>query len=477
MNIREELTKRFKGKVCRVLGFARSNKPLVSILLDAGATVYVHDKNENIVNDEKYCEFSSRGVSFLTGAEYLSAGLFGDYIFRSPAFRPDLPEIRAAIGKGAELSSEMELFFDYCPCEIIGITGSDGKTTTTTLTHLFLETEFAKVGDRRAYVGGNIGAPLLPLIFEMTEKDVAVVELSSFQLMTMKRSPARALVTNVTPNHLNWHVDMDEYIAAKCNIFWHTGAKMLVANRENEVTREVAKNCDLPVTYFSSRMSDYEDIVPYFKENAKAIYERDGMIVMDNGREKREIVKTDDIRLPGRHNVENYMAAIALTEGHVSTETIQTVAKSFNGVEHRLELVRERDGVKFYNSSIDSSPARTAAALSAISHKPIIICGGSEKGVKFDTLACDLCEKTKAVVLTGDAAPSILAEIEKCPLYDREKLYVIHIPDFDEAVKKAASLAEKGDIVLLSPACASFDHFKDFAHRGNHFKELVNNLK
>ena len=251
---------------------------------------------------------------------------------------------------------------------------------------------------------------------------------------------------------------------------------MLVANRENDVTREVAKNCDLPVTYFSSVMNDYEDIVPYFKENARAIYERDGVIVIDNGREKRDIVKTADIRLPGRHNVENYMAAIALTEGYVSAETIQTIAKSFNGVEHRLELVREKDGVKFYNSSIDSSPARTAAALSAINGKPIIICGGSEKGVKFDTLARDLCEKTKAVVLTGDAAANILAEIEKCPIYDSEKIYVVHIPDFDEAVKTAAALAHTGDIVLLSPACASFDRFRDFAHRGNHFKELVNNL-
>ena len=478
MNIRKMLKERFEGKICRILGFARSNKPLVSILLDAGATVFVHDKNENITSDEKYIEFKEKGVSFIIGEEYLAGGLSGNYIFRSPGFRPDLPEIADAVQNGAMLSSEMELFFEICPCKIIGITGSDGKTTTTTLTHLFLKTEFEKEGKgRRAYVGGNIGAPLLPLVFEMKEEDVAVVELSSFQLQTMKSSPARALITNVTPNHLNWHIDMDEYIAAKCNIYWNRGAESVVLNRENDVTREIAKNCDLPVSYFSSRMTSYRDIVPSFKENAKAIYEDGGRIYIDNGDDRKEILKTADILLPGRHNVENYMSAIALTEGYVTPETVQSIAKTFGGVEHRLELVREVHGVKYYNSSIDSSPTRTAAALSALEVKPIIILGGSEKGVEFDTLAFDLCEKTKAVILTGDAAKNILKAIENCPIYDKNALPVHHIPDFDEAVKKAASLAENGDTVLLSPACASFDHFRDFAHRGNHFKELVNDLK
>lgn len=478
MNIREMLKERFEGKTCRILGFARSNKPLVEILIDAGATVFVHDKNEKVREDEKYAEFLQKGVSFILGESYLEEGLSGDYIFRSPGFRPDIPEITAAKERGAQLSSEMELFFDICPCKIIGITGSDGKTTTTTLTYLFLDTEFKKEGKgRRAYVGGNIGAPLLPLVFEMTKDDVAVVELSSFQLQTMKRSPARALITNVTPNHLNWHIDMDEYIAAKCNIYWNRGAESVVLNRENDITREIAKNCDLPVTYFSSKMTSYQDIVPFFKSNAKAIYESEGTIYLDNGTDRREILKTADILLPGRHNVENYMSAIALTEGYVTPETVQSIAKTFGGVEHRLELVREVHGVKYYNSSIDSSPTRTAAALSALEVKPIIILGGSEKGVEFDTLAFDLCEKTKAVILTGDAAKNILKAIENCPIYDKNALPVHHIPDFDEAVKKAASLAENGDTVLLSPACASFDHFKDFAHRGNYFKELVNDLK
>jgi len=475
VRVQDYFKAKFQGKICRILGFARSNKPLVEMLLSAGARVTVHDKDESIVGGAEYKAYTEQGASFILGEDYLSGGLDADYIFRSPGFRPDLPEIRNAAKNGATLSSEMELFFEICPCPIIGITGSDGKTTTTTLTHLFLEEEF-KGTSRRAYVGGNIGAPLLPLAEKMNENDVAVVELSSFQLQTMRCSPARAVITNITPNHLNWHADMDEYIAAKRNICLHSGVEMLVANAENEETLEIAKNSDLPVTYFSSLKSSYSEIVPSCKENCQAIYEREGVIILDDGKVAKEMIRADDILLPGRHNVENYMCAIALTQGLVSRETIERIAKSFKGVEHRLEFVRELSGVKYYNSSIDSSPTRTAAALRAIKQAPIIICGGSEKGVAFDTLALDLCTLTRAVVLTGQSAQSILLEIEKCPLYDKGRLTVKHIPDFDEAVKIAASLAKEGDIVLLSPACASFDRFKDFAHRGNHFKEIVNNL-
>ncbi len=475
MDIAIYLKNKFENKTCRVLGFARSNKPLVSMLLKAGAKVTVHDKNESIRDDAEYKEYTEKGVEFVLGENYLSDGLLADYIFRSPGFRPDIPEINEAVKGGAVLSSEMELFFEICPCPIIGITGSDGKTTTTTLTHLFLSEEFMGTS-RRAYVGGNIGVPLLPLAEKMTEKDIAVVELSSFQLQTMRKSPSRALITNVTPNHLNWHTDMDEYITAKCNICRHSGCEMLVVNAENDVTREIAKNSDLPITYFSSKRSNYAEIVPFFKENCKAVYEKDGIIYLDNGKTASPILKTDDIILPGRHNVENYMSAIALTQELVSSETVQKAAKTFKGVEHRLEFVREADGVKYYNSSIDSSPTRTAAALGALKKKPIIICGGSEKGVPFDGLACDLCTRTKAVILTGQSAPNILSEIEKCPLYDREKLTVKHIPDFRDAVLAAREIAEQGDIVLLSPACASFDCFRDFAERGDYFKNIVSEL-
>ena len=475
LNIREYLSDKFKNKSCAVLGFARSNKPLVEILLEAGASVTVRDKNVALESDADYIRFSEMGASFLLGESYLN-GLSGDYIFRSPAFRPDLPEIKRAIQSGATLSSEMELFFEVCPAKIIGITGSDGKTTTTTLTHLLLDTECKKKGVGRAYVGGNIGAPLLPLVFNMTEDDFAVVELSSFQLHTMTRSPSVAAITNLSPNHLDWHTGMDEYIDAKLNICRHSPIERLVTNAEDATTREIAEQGDLALTLFSSKANCHENIVPDGKQNCRAIYEYDGVICIDDGAEKREIVAVSDILLPGRHNIENYMTAIALTEGLVSLETVREIATTFKGVAHRLELVREKDGVKFYNSSIDSSPSRTAAALGALPKPPIVICGGYDKKIPFDTLANSLCEKARAVVLTGATAEKILAEIKACPDYDSARLPVIHKPDFREAVIAAAEMAHEGDIVLLSPACASFDAFKDFAARGEYFKEIVNGL-
>ena len=465
---------KFNGKTCQVLGFGRSNKPLIDILLKSGALVTVRDGNGAVLESDDAKSFAERGVAFSLGENYLN-DLDGDYIFRTPGIRHDLPEIAKAVGNGALLTSEMELFFEVCPCPIFGITGSDGKTTTTTLTHLLLSREFEKRGRGKAYVGGNIGAPLLPLAEEMSEDDIAVVELSSFQLQTMKKSPERAVITNITPNHLNWHTDMDEYIAAKCNICFHS-PNSLVANAENDITREIAKNTDLPVTYFSSKRSSYSEIVPFFKENCVAIYEDGGVIFLDDGKTKEEIIKTEDILIPGRHNVENYMAAIAITRGLVSSETVREIATTFAGVEHRLELVREKDGVRFYNSSIDSSPTRTAAALSALPKAPIIILGGSDKNIPFDGLALDVCQKTKAAIVTGESAPKILDAIYNCPEYDAGRVEIKHIDDFNEAVLAAAEMAESGDIVLLSPACASFDHFKDFAERGRFFKQIVNEL-
>lgn len=475
LDIREYLSDKFKNKKCNVLGFARSNKPLVEILLAAGATITVRDKNEGLTSDADYKRFSDAGACFVLGEDYLY-DLSGDYIFRSPAFRPDLPEIKSAVKNGAILSSEMELFFEVCPAKIIGITGSDGKTTTTTLTHLLLDTECKAKGRGRAFVGGNIGTPLLPLVFDMTKDDFAIVELSSFQLHTMTRSPSVAAITNLSPNHLDWHTGMDEYIDAKLNICRHTPIERLVTNAENAITREIAEKNELALTLFSSKANRYCDIIPSGKTNCRAIYEDGGIIYIDDGKKREKILATSDILLPGRHNVENYMTAIVLTEGLVSLETVSKVATTFRGVAHRLELVREKNGVKFYNSSIDSSPSRTAAALGALPKAPIVICGGYDKKIPFDTLAKSLCEKAKAVVLTGDTAEKIFAEITACADYDSARLPVMHKPDFSEAVIAAADLAQDGDIVLLSPACASFDHFKDFAARGEYFKEIVNGL-
>ena len=410
-----------------------------------------------------------------------------DIIFRSPGIRPDVPQLRDAVARGAILTSEMELFFERTPTPVFAITGSDGKTTTTNLTYQLLKTQFERdFPARRVYIGGNCGTPLLPRVGAMTADDIAVAELSSFQLFTVKKSPTRAVITNITPNHLNWHPDMAEYIAAKCNIYTHEGCTHLTLNADLAVTaslsEQVLQSTALPITLFSSTKHSFEEIFPVHRAGCTAIFGRDDgdgrgeILYYSDGKTETPVLPVSRIRLPGRHNVENYMAAISLTWGTVDRETIDAVASTFPGVEHRLELTRVVRGVTYYNSSIDSSPTRTAAALSALSKKPIVICGGYDKHLPFAPLADALCARAKAVVLTGATAQKILDALLACPAYDADKLPVRLVPDFDGAVMAAHGMAQEGDIVLLSPACASFDAFPNFEVRGNHFKQLVNGL-
>ena len=365
----------------------------------------------------------------------------------------------------------MELFFKLTKSNIIAVTGSDGKTTTTTLTHLFLSKQLERHGGARAYVGGNIGAPLLPKYEEMTERDYAVLELSSFQLMTMGKAPSRAAITNVTTNHLNWHADMDEYIRAKRNVFGEE--TLLVLNAENDITRDIANERGRDMILFSSKKASFDEIVSSAMKNVSAVFLRNGKLVYSDGSTEDIILDASEIKLAGIHNVENYMTAIALTWGLVDKDIYAEVASSFGGVEHRLEFVREYMGVKYYNSSIDSSPTRTSAALSAIKTPKIVICGGYDKNIPFEPLADALCENAKCAVLTGAAAMKIKNALLSCPKYSPENLKIVEEDDFDDAVLTARDCAESGDTVLLSPACASFDRFSNFEERGNHFKKLV----
>lgn len=473
------VSEKLKGAVCAVLGYGVSNKPLVEWLMAHGAkSVTVRDKRseENMRSAGDLERIVAAGASYIAGEGYLD-GITEDIIFRSPGIRPDAGDIPSAVKRGALLSSEMELFFELCPCEIFAVTGSDGKTTTTTVTSIILEEACRRRGGK-VYRGGNIGNPLLPELERMTPNDICVVELSSFQLMTMQRSPSRAIITNITPNHLNWHTDMDEYVAAKCNVCMHDPISRLVVNAENGVTFEIARNSDVPVTYFSSKRTSYDAIVPEYKRagGTLAVYEREGVIYISDGQSERAVMSTDSIKLPGRHNVENYMAALAICEGYAEFKDVEQVARTFGGVPHRLELVDVVGGVKYYNSSIDSSPTRTIAALSAMDH-PIIICGGQDKHVPFDTLAVELCKSTKAVVLTGEARGQILDALKNHPLYSPEKLPTYIEPKFRDAVLKASQLADDGDTVLLSPACTSFDQFNNFAERGECFKSIVKEIK
>lgn len=467
MQLRESVIEYLKGKRCAVLGLGISNRPLCDFLCDHGAIVTACDRKDAAeIKDRE--SLLRRGVRLVTGEGYLNPLLEDsfDLIFRSPGIRPDLHEIVEAIENGASLTSEMELFLDLTPATVIGVTGSDGKTTTTTLISLFL-TEAGKRTGRRVFLGGNIGTPLLPRLYEMTKEDFAVVELSSFQLMTMQRSPARAVITNLSPNHLNWHLDMDEYVDAKCNIYRNEGNQFVVLNRENETSWALSDAVETLIKPFSSDES---------RELTTGICLRDGVIGLPNGDGTLPILRTDRIRLPGRHNIENYMAAILATEGLVSVEDIAAVADSFTGVPHRLELVREKDGIRFYNSSIDSSPSRTVAALSAIDRPPVMICGGRDKHVPFAPMADAICRKAVGVILTGEAAGQIHEAIKASPYYRPETIPILHVPEFDDAVRAAARMAREGEAVLLSPGCTSFDAFRNFEERGERFRSVVEAL-
>ena len=473
---RETILDRIRTSRAAVLGFGVSNIPLVRFLLETGAKeITVYDKKDFEALGVVARELAAKGVKFVTGRRSLEE-IGGARLFRSPGIRPDADGIIRALTRGARLTSEMELFFELTPATVIGITGSDGKTTTTTLVYKILSEELEKKGGGRVYVGGNIGEPLLPKVNEMTKADYAVVELSSFQLSTMRQSPVRAVVTNITPNHLDWHNDMREYTEAKYNICRHHEITRTVLNAENSITRAFAGALSSGVTLFSSKKNSFEEIVGEL-HGARAVFEHDGEIVVSDGTVERIMLKTADIKLVGRHNVENYMAAIGVLDGLVSAKSVETVAKTFGGVEHRLEFVRELDGVKYYNSSIDSSPTRTAAALSALSEKPIVICGGYDKNIPFDGLGDTLCVRAKAVVLMGATAPAIRAAVENAVYYAESELPLYDADGLEAAVTKARELASEGDTVLLSPACASFDMFENFAVRGNTFKKIVNSME
>lgn len=467
MELREKVTEMLSGRRCAVLGLGISNRPLCDFLLEHGAIVTACDKKPQGEIEGAHA-LALRGVTLSTGDGYLSplkCEAF-DYVFRSPGFRPDIEEIASAVGRGAVLTSEMELFLDLTPATVIGVTGSDGKTTTTTITSLLLE-EAGKRTGHRVFLGGNIGSPLLPRLYEMKAGDYAVVELSSFQLMTMQRSPARAVITNLSPNHLNWHVDMDEYVKAKCNIYRNAGNEFIVLNRENATAWSLAQTAGTEVLPFSS---DEARVL------SCGIVRRGGVIgaIDENG--FTPLLDEREIRLPGVHNIENYEAAIAVTLGLVTRDEILSVARRFTGVKHRLEPVREKDGVIYFNSSIDSSPSRTVAALSAIPRPPVVICGGRDKHVPFAPMADALCKTAVGIVLTGEAAGQIYDAIKASPLYRPETIPILCVPEFDEAVRAAARMARSGEAVLLSPGCTSFDAFKNFEERGERFRAVVEGL-
>ena len=439
-----------RGKKIAVLGLGVSNRPLVQLLLEYGCDVTGCDRVTREKLDEPVLALERAGCHLRLGEDYL-AGLQADVVFRTPGMHPGNPAICRLREQGAEITSEMDVFFRVAPCHLIAVTGSDGKTTTTTLI-----AEMLKAAGKTVWLGGNIGTPLLPLCRRMQAEDYAVVELSSFQLMDMTRSPQRAVVTNLAPNHLDVHKDMEEYVQAKKNIFrFQKPGDLLVLNADNAITAGFSGAGE---THFFSR-----------KAATNCVWQEGDWIV----RRGQKVLNVQDILLPGVHNIENYMAAMAAVEGLVSDECICSVAKNFGGVEHRIELVRIKDGVKFYNDSIASSPSRTIAGLRSFSQKVILIAGGYDKHIPYDVLGPEICAHVSRLFLCGATAGKIRTCVEAQP---GQKPEMVDCGNFDSAVQAAARAAQPGDIVLMSPASASFDQFKNFMERGDRFKQLVKEL-
>lgn len=455
---KEQFFTSIQGKTVTFCGIGRSHMPLIRLFQEKGALVSARDKRSLEELGENGKALQEWGVQLILGENYLE-DLREDIIFRTPGMKYHLPQLEAARKRGAAVTSEMEVFFQLCPCKIYAVTGSDGKTTTTSII-----AELLKAQGKTVHLGGNIGKPLLPEIESIQPEDCAVVELSSFQLISMRESPDVAVVTNLSPNHLDVHKDMQEYIDAKKNILLHQGAfSRTVLNAGNEITASFA-----PQVRGDCWM---------FRRGAPV--ERgvwcDGETIYVHG---QPLLPISQIRIPGWHNVENYMAAIAAVWGDVEPETIRRVAETFAGVEHRAEFVRELRGVKYYNDSIATSPTRVISGmLSLFPQKILLIAGGYDKHIPFEPLGPAVCDKVKTLILLGDTAQKIQDAVQAAPQYQEGCPEILRVDNMEQAVAAAAAHAQQGDIVSLSPACAAFDLYPNFEVRGRHYKDIVNGLQ
>lgn len=499
----EQFKKDIVTKRVAVLGIGISNTPLIRYLGKMGVQITAFDKAEASALGPTMDVLKGLNIKYSLGLNYLDALHGFDVIFKTPKVRFDIPELLREAEAGVEVTSEMEVFCKLCPARIFAVTGSDGKTTTTTLIYKILTQHGYK-----CWLGGNIGTPLLDRIDEIEEEDMVILELSSFQLHTMRNRIHTAVVTNLSPNHLDVHTSMQEYSDAKKNIFlYQTEFDTLVANYDNAVTRKFAEETPGKVVYFSRREGLDEGVIL-----------SDNKIIYRTGKKEDHIINTEDILIPGVHNVENYMAAIGGTIDFVKPADVKAVATTFRGVEHRNEHVRDLNAVSFYNDSIGTSPTRTIASLNAFKSRVILIAGGYDKNIPYDVLGETLVERVKCLVLLGQTAGKIERALkDEIGRTGRgADIPVIHCATMEEAVKSAYERALNGtskdessdalknpskearndasedrtegttkdaskdtsenEIVLLSPASASFDMYSSFEERGLEFKKIVNSL-
>ena len=461
----EQLQNLIKGKKVAFIGAGVSHKRCIEQFVELGAQVTLCDQKKSLEDFGAYAHTLRRLHVRLSLGEHYTDGFAGqDIIMRTPGYEYYKPELQAALQAGTKVTSEVELFFELCPCEIVAVTGSDGKTTTTTLISKMFE-----AAGRKVFLGGNIGAALLPQLADVTPEAVAVVELSSFQLISMRVSPKVAVVTNVTPNHLDHHKDMQEYIDAKRNILlWQVPPCRAVLGFENEISRGMQKDCKGEQVWFT-RLHD-TDKGAFLRESDDTLcYAENGVVT--------PILPRAEVKLRGLHNVENLLAAIAAVWGRVPVEAMRQVGSTFTGVEHRIEPVRTLDGVTYYNDSIASSPTRTIAGLRSFNQKIILIAGGYDKKIPYEPLAPEILAHVKTLVLMGATGPRIEAAVRGCAGFDESALTILHADSMQHAVELARGAAQPGDVVSLSPASASFDLYPNFEVRGRDYKNIVNNLK
>ncbi len=460
----EQLQKLIQGKKVAFIGAGVSHKRCIEQFVELGAQVTLCDQKKSIEDFGDYADTLRRLNVALSLGEHYTDGFAGqDIIMRTPGYEYFKPELQAAKAAGAMVTSEVEIFFEFCPCEIVAVTGSDGKTTTTTLISKMFE-----AAGRKVFLGGNIGAALLPQLADVTPDAVAVVELSSFQLISMRRSPKVAVVTNVTPNHLDHHKDMQEYIDAKRNILlWQEPPCRAVLGYENDITRAMQSDCKGEQFWFT-RLHE-TDRGAFLRESDDTLcYAENGVVT--------PVLPRAEIKLRGLHNVENLLAAIAAVWGRVPIEAMRQVGSTFTGVEHRIEPVRVLDGVTYYNDSIASSPTRTIAGLRSFDQKIILIAGGYDKKIPYEPLAPEVIAHVKTLVLMGATGPRIEKAVREHPDFDESQLTILHADNMQHAVELARSAAKPGDIVSLSPASASFDLYPNFEVRGRDYKKIVMSL-
>ena len=458
----EEFNEYIRFRKVAVIGLGVSNMPLLEYLYEKKAQVTVFDERTmDEIPSETINKINTYEFSYSFGKNCLEKLNGFNIIFRSPSCLPTRTELQKETERGAIVTTEVEMLMEMCPCKIVGVTGSDGKTTTTSLINAIL-----KKAGYKTFLGGNIGTPLFTKLPEMEPNDIVVLELSSFQLMNMHISPDIAIITNITPNHLNIHKDYQEYIDAKKCIFKNQNEKgILILNYDNDITRECAKEANGNVVFFSSKVK---------LDNGFIV---DGNIIKEcNDKVRKHILNTDEVILGGNHNFQNIATALAATKTLVDTDIAVQAIKEFKPVEHRIEFVKEIDGVKWYNDSASSSPTRTISGINAFKENIILIAGGYDKNLEYEPLAKPVVDKVSTLILIGLTAEKMYDVVKNESEKENKKINIYMCDTLEQTIEIAKKSAKKGDVVLFSPASASFDMFKNFADRGHKFKDLVNKI-